>query len=59
MTAIALDAMHDAYLTGYTNSDNFPTTPGAYKTSETASGLYAFATELNSTGTGLVYFRLI
>ena len=55
VTAIALDAMHDAYLTGYTNSDNFPTTPGAYKTSETASGLYAFATELNSTGTGLVY----
>ena len=55
VTAIALDASHDAYLTGYTNANNFPTTPGAYETSETASGLYAFATELNSTGTGLVY----
>jgi Putative Ig domain/Beta-propeller repeat len=55
VTAIALDASDDAYLTGYTNSNSFPTTPGAYKTSETASGTYAFATELNSTGTGLVY----
>ncbi len=55
VTSIALDATDDAYLTGYTNSNNFPTTPGAYKTSETASGTYAFATELNPTGTALVY----
>ena len=55
VTSIALDATDDAYLTGYTNSNNFPTTPGAYKTSETAIGTYAFATELNPTGTALVY----
>jgi hypothetical protein len=55
VTAIALDAAGDAYLTGNTNS-NFPTTAGAYKTSETdIFGNFAFATELNSTGTGLVY----
>ncbi len=55
VTSIALDATDNAYLTGYTNSNNFPTTQGAYKTSETAGGTYAFATELNPTGTGLVY----
>ena len=52
---IALDASGDAYLTGYTNYD-YPTTPGAFITSEASLyGAYAFVTELNPTGTGLVY----
>ena len=54
VTGIAVDASGDAYLTGNTNYD-FPTTPGAFQTSENLYGSYAFATELNPTGTGLVY----
>jgi hypothetical protein len=50
-----LDTAGDAYLTGYTNYD-YPTTPDAYITSEASYyGTYAFVTELNPTGTNLVY----
>jgi hypothetical protein len=55
-SAIALDATGDAYVTGDTLSTDFPVTPGAFQT--TCSQPYcwdAFVTELNSTGTGLVY----
>ena len=52
---IALDGSGDAYLTGYTNYD-YPTTPGAFMSSEASNyGTYAFVTELNPTGTSLVY----
>jgi len=55
ITGIAVDAAGDAYLTGNTDYD-FPTTPGAFQSSETnLYGSYAFATELNPAGTGLVY----
>jgi len=55
ITGIAVDTAGDAYLTGNTEY-NFPTTPGAFQTSETDYyANYAFATELNPTGTGLVY----
>jgi hypothetical protein len=50
-----LDASGDAYLTGNTDYD-YPTTTGAFITSEPSMyGTYAFVTELNPTGTGLVY----
>jgi hypothetical protein len=56
-TAIAVDGAGDAYVTGSTDSANFPTTPGAYQT--TNRGLNgsgnAFITELNALGSGLVY----
>jgi Beta-propeller repeat/Protein of unknown function (DUF1573)/Abnormal spindle-like microcephaly-assoc'd, ASPM-SPD-2-Hydin len=55
---IALDASGDAYIAGQTFSIDFPTTGGAFQnkcgTDSCASG-YAFVTELNSTGSALVY----
>ncbi|HLV87776.1 MAG TPA: choice-of-anchor D domain-containing protein [Candidatus Sulfotelmatobacter sp.] len=54
---IAVDASGNAYVTGCTDSTNFPTTSGAYdKTCHACSGHGdAFVTKLNATGTGLVY----
>lgn len=53
--SIALDSTGAAYLGGYTQSSNFPTTAGAFRT-VFGSGLgHAFATKVNNTGTGLVY----
>jgi hypothetical protein len=51
---IAIDAAGNPYVTGYTQSTNFPTTPGALRTSN--AGLEdAFVTKLNATGDALVY----
>jgi hypothetical protein len=52
--AIALDSSNNAYLTGYTHSSNFPTTPGAFQTTLQADTA-AWVTKMNSTGTALVY----
>jgi hypothetical protein len=54
---IALDTLGDAYVTGYTLSTDFPTTPGAFQTACAGSCAYqdAFVTELNPTGSALVY----
>ena len=49
---IAVDAQGSAYVTGRAGSFNFPTTPGAFKTSNTGG---AFITKLDPTGTTLVY----
>jgi len=56
--SIAVDSAGDAYVTGYTYSSNFPTTTGAYQTTNkgaAASGTNGFVTKLNPTGTGLLY----
>src|SRR5918996_575740 len=51
---IAVDGSGNAYVTGVTESNNFPTTAGAFDT--TQSGVDAFVTKLNTTGTApLVY----
>ena len=51
---IAVDLSGDAYVTGYTLSTNFPTTPGAYNTS--SNGSYdVFLTKANPLGSGLLY----
>ena len=51
---IALDASDNAYVTGGTSSSNFPVTPGCFQLTYQAGG-DAFVTELNSTGSALVY----
>jgi Beta-propeller repeat len=51
---IALDTSGNAYVTGYTQSNTFPTTAGAAQT--TLNGTEdAFVTKLNSDGSALVY----
>jgi hypothetical protein len=58
---IAIDSAGDVYVAGSTASPNFPVTPGAYQTTnndQTAGsigGYNAFVTEVNPTGTALVY----
>jgi hypothetical protein len=52
--AIAVDGCGNAYVTGSTDSMNFPTTAGAVQT--TSGGQSdAFVTKVNSTGSALVY----
>ena len=52
ITAIALDGEGNAYVTGFTNSPNFPVTPGVV---QPVSCKCAFVTKINATGTALVY----
>jgi len=60
-TAIAVDAAGNAYLTGMTASNNFPTTSGAFQTTfgdgtcGTAFCSDAFVTKLDPTGATLLY----
>jgi hypothetical protein len=54
VSAIALDSTGSAYITGFTDSTGFPTTPGAYDTSYNGDG-DAFVAKLNGAGSGLNY----
>jgi hypothetical protein len=49
---IALDSLGNAYITGSTNSDNFPSVNSLPHAS---GGNYTFITKLNAAGTALVY----
>src|SRR5437660_872176 len=53
--AIAVDKDGNAYVTGETNSVDFPTTLGAVQTTFGGSFSDAFVTKLNATGSALVY----
>ena len=50
-----MDAAGSAYVTGLTDSTDFPTTAGAAQTTHAGGGVDAFVTKLNATGSGLVY----
>jgi len=56
---IAVDAAGNAYVTGGTDSTNFPTTPGAFQTTysgpEVTGYADAFVTKLDPAGSALVY----
>ena len=56
---IEIDSNGNAYIGGYTQSSNFPTTPGAYDTSYNGGYTDVFVTKLNSTGSSLVYSTFI
>lgn len=57
--AIAIDSAGNAYVTGFTRANNFPTTKGSYEPSTpNPSNEYtpaAFVTKINPQGTALVY----
>jgi hypothetical protein len=53
-TGIAVDASGNAYVTGYTSSNNFPTTTGVFQTAYGGNG-NAFVAKLNPAGAQLVY----
>ncbi|AKB33736.1 cell surface protein [Methanosarcina siciliae HI350] len=48
---ITTDSMGYAYITGYTNSADFPVTPGAYQTNSGGGSYDAFVTKLDPDGT--------
>jgi len=53
-SAIAVDTSGQAYVTGYASSPDFPTTPGAYRT--TNSGAEdVFVSKFNAAGSALLY----
>jgi hypothetical protein len=57
---VALDSLGNAYVSGFTCSSNYPITPGAFQTtyksgSCTTQGGNGFVTEVNATGTALIY----
>ena len=53
--AIAVDASGNAYITGKTVSTNFPTTTGAFRRILSGKASDAFVTEINSSGSALIY----
>jgi hypothetical protein len=53
--AIAVDGAGSAYVTGFTESSDFPTTEGAFDTSYNGGDLDTFVVKLNAAGTGLSY----
>jgi hypothetical protein len=54
---IAVDSAGNGYVTGYTNSTDFPVTPGAFQTTcgNPSFCENAFITEINPSGSALVY----
>ncbi len=58
-TGIAVNDDGNAFVTGYTQSFSFPTTPGAYDTTYNGGSRDAFVTKMASDGTSLVYSTLI
>lgn len=56
---IALDSDNNAYITGFTNSTNFPVTSGSVDASYNGGSTDAFVCKLNSSGSALIYSTYI
>ncbi|MFL6273828.1 MAG: SBBP repeat-containing protein [Blastocatellia bacterium] len=54
-TALAADSAGNVYVTGYTQSLNFPTTPGGYQSYGSSYSTDAFVSKLSPTASGLSY----
>jgi hypothetical protein len=59
--AIAIDGSGNAYITGYTESTDYPSSPGAFQTTNggIAGVSDVFVTKVNNNGTGLIYSTYI
>ncbi|HLK66557.1 MAG TPA: SBBP repeat-containing protein [Bryobacteraceae bacterium] len=55
VSGIALDSSNDAYLVGTTGSRSFPVTPNAFQSAFHGVSYDAFLTELNASGSSLIY----
>jgi hypothetical protein len=55
---VAVDSAGNAYVTGFTNSSNFPATAGGYR-SPSLGQADAFVIKVNASGSALVYSALI
>jgi len=57
LNGLAIDAAGNCYVTGSTQSVDFPTTPSAFSTSKASQSFYysGFVTKLSATGASLVY----
>lgn len=52
---ITVDTSGNAYVVGYTNSSDFPATPGSYAHTQPSSGQNIFIAKLSTTGGNLVF----
>ena len=57
--AVAVDSSGDAVVVGTTDAQTFPVTAGAFQTTSSDPVAVPFATELNPTGTALLYSTFI
>jgi len=56
---IAVDGSGNAYVTGYTMSNDYDVTAGAFQTTKGGGSLDVFVTKLNASGSALVYSTYI
>lgn len=54
-TGLAVDSSGNSYITGRTNSADFPITPDAFQTEKASLDFDVFVTKMNATGTALIY----
>lgn len=57
--SIVIDSMHNAYITGLSNSTDFQTTSEVFQTVNAGGNGDVFVSKLNSTGTALIYSTFI